>query len=56
MRLLNQGANVQIEGRAAFGASLSNAELGHATSINLKKAVTAQPEQESPHLVTTVIG
>lgn len=22
------GANVQIEGRAAFGASLSNAELG----------------------------
>ena len=24
--------------------------------MNLKKAVTAQPEQESPHLVTTVIG
>jgi len=24
--------------------------------MNLKKAVTARPEQESPHLVTTVIG
>jgi hypothetical protein len=27
-RIFNKGDNVQIEGRAAFGASLSNVKLG----------------------------
>ena len=35
------------------GLCLISAAVGF---IILKKAVTVRPEQESPHLVTTVIG
>ena len=51
--------SVALGYNSSDGGQSNVVAVGSATQqrkIILKKAVTARPEQESPHLVTTVIG